>query len=81
MKWRVNLISGVIIKVVMNDLEFSELSFSTNYHFQALMKPTPTTPLPASSSPGTRPVPKAPNLGDAKGRGRAMGAQDRIRAG
>lgn len=52
MKWRVNLISRVIINVVMNDLEFSKLYFSTNYHFQATVKPTSTAPLLAPAAPG-----------------------------
>lgn len=69
----------------MNDLEFPESYFSTNYHFQAPTKPTPTSPLPASSGPGTRPAPQtaaaAPDLGVAGGRGGAVGPQGRIRAG
>lgn len=51
MKRRVKLIRRVIIKVIMNDLEFSEFYFSSNNNFQGSMKRSPTFPLPACSSP------------------------------
>lgn len=51
MKRRVKLIRRVIIKVIMNDLEFSEFYFSSNYNFQGPMKRSLTSFLPACSSP------------------------------